>query len=121
QILPGMPFPQGFYDAGIVHQAETIAELAEKIDVPPANLEATVERFNKFARAGKDEEFGRGESAYDRYYGDPTLRNPNLEVIGKAPFYAVRIEVGDLGTKGGLVTDEWGRVLREDESVITGL
>ncbi|MEV5542726.1 FAD-binding protein [Saccharopolyspora shandongensis] len=121
QILPGMPFPQSFYDAGIVHRAGTIAELAERIDVPADALQQTVERFNGFARAGTDADYGRGDSAYDRYYGDPTLNNPNLDVIDKAPFYAVRIEAGDLGTKGGLVTDELGRVLRADDSAIEGL
>ncbi|MGW5642388.1 FAD-binding protein [Saccharopolyspora sp. NPDC003752] len=121
QILPGMPFPQSFYDAGIVHRAGTIAELAERVDVPADALQQTVERFNGFARAGKDADYGRGDSAYDRYYGDPTLNNPNLDVIDKAPFYAVRVEAGDLGTKGGLVTDELGRVLRADDSVIEGL
>ncbi|TDD42538.1 FAD-binding protein [Saccharopolyspora elongata] len=121
QILPGMPFPQSFYDAGIVHRAGTIAELAERIDIPADALRWTVDRFNGFARAGKDADYGRGDSAYDRYYGDPTLKNPNLDVIDKAPFYAVRIEAGDLGTKGGLVTDESGRVLRADDSAIEGL
>lgn len=121
QVLPGMPFPQEFYDAGIVHRADTVAGIAHSIGVPADALAATLERFNGFARAGKDEDFGRGESAYDRYYGDPTLKNPNLDVIGKPPFYAVRIEVGDLGTKGGLVTDEHARVLREDGTAIAGL
>ncbi|MEV0089545.1 FAD-binding protein [Saccharopolyspora sp. NPDC050642] len=121
QILPGMPFPQSFYDAGIVHRAGTIADLAERVDIPADALRQTVDRFNGFARAGKDADYGRGDSAYDRYYGDPTLKNPNLDVIDKAPFYAVRIEAGDLGTKGGLVTDERGRVLRADDSAIEGL
>ncbi|MCX4793415.1 MULTISPECIES: FAD-binding protein [unclassified Streptomyces] len=121
QILPGMPFPKDFYESGLAHRADGIAELAVAIGVPPEELTATVERFNGFARTGKDTEFGRGDSAYDRYYGDPTLKNPNLDEIVKAPFYAVRIEVGDLGTKGGLVCDEHGRVLREDGSLIDGL
>lgn len=121
QILPGMPFPKDFYESGLAHRADSIAELAVAIGVPPEELTATVERFNGFARTGKDTEFGRGDSAYDRYYGDPTLKNPNLDEIVKAPFYAVRIEVGDLGTKGGLVCDEHGRVLREDGSLIGGL
>lgn len=120
QILPGMPFPKDFYETGLVHRADSIAELAAAIGVPPGELTATVERFNGFARAGKDTDFGRGDSAYDRYYGDPTLKNPNLDEITKAPFYAVRIEVGDLGTKGGLVCDEHSRVLREDGSPIDG-
>lgn len=121
QVLPGAPFPKDFYDAGIVHRADTVEELASSIDVPPAALTATVARFNDFARAGRDLDFARGDSAYDRYYGDPTLKNPNLDVIDKAPFYAVRIQVGDLGTKGGLVCDEHARVLREDGSVVDGL
>jgi 3-oxosteroid 1-dehydrogenase len=121
QILPGQPFPRSYREHGIVHEAQTLRELAGRIDVPPAALEETVARFNAFARAGRDEDFGRGESAYDRYYGDPTLPNPNLDEIVDPPFYAVRIEVGDLGTKGGLVCDAHGRVLREDGSVIPGL
>ena len=121
QILPGRPFPQDFYDAGIVHRADTIVELADAIGVPAQSLAATIARFNDMARSGTDLDFGRGGSAYDRYYGDPTLPNPNLDVIDKAPFYAVQIQIGDLGTKGGLVCDEHARVLREDGSVIEGL
>ncbi|HTW18416.1 MAG TPA: FAD-binding protein [Nocardioides sp.] len=121
QILPGAPFPKSFYEAGMVHRADTLAELARSIGVHEENLVATVERFNGFARSGVDEDFGRGESAYDQYYGDPNLTNPNLDVIDKAPYYAIRIQIGDLGTKGGLVCDEHGRVLREDGSVIDGL
>ncbi|RAY13354.1 3-oxosteroid 1-dehydrogenase [Actinomadura craniellae] len=121
QILPGAPIPQAFFDKGIAHKADTLAALAERIGVPADALAATVERFNGFARTGKDEDFGRGESAYDRYYGDPTLKNPNLDVIDRAPFYAFRVEAGDLGTKGGLVCDELARVLREDGSAIEGL
>ncbi len=121
QILPGMPVPQEFYDAGIAFRAPTLAELADRIGVPADRLEATVERFNSFARTGVDADFGRGESAYDRYYGDPTLKNPNLDVLDKAPYYAFRIEAGDLGTKGGMVTDERSRVLRSDGTVIPGL
>lgn len=121
QILPQLPFPGSFYSSGLVHRADSIAELAEAIGVPAGALTATVQRFNGFARDGKDPDFGRGDSAYDRYYGDPTLKNPNLDEITKAPFYAVRIEVGDLGTKGGLVCDEHSRVLRGDGSAIEGL
>lgn len=121
QILPGMPFPKAFYENGTVHRADTLAGLARSIDVPAAALTATVERFNGFARTGKDTDFGRGDSAYDRYYGDPTMKNPNLDELDKAPYYAIRIEVGDLGTKGGLVCDENSRVLREDGSAVAGL
>ncbi len=121
QILPGVPFPKAFYEAGTVHKAQTLRELALAIDVPEDNLVATVERFNGFVATGVDKDFGRGTSVYDHYYGDPTLPNPNLDLVDKAPYYAVRIEIGDLGTKGGLVCDERARVLREDDSVIEGL
>ncbi|MEU8344042.1 3-oxosteroid 1-dehydrogenase [Actinomadura meyerae] len=121
QILPGAPIPKAFYDAGIAFKADSIAELAGKIGVPADALTETVQTFNGYARAGKDAEFGRGDSAYDRYYGDPNLKNPNLDVIEGGPYYGFRMEVGDLGTKGGLVSDEHARVLREDGSVIEGL
>ncbi|MGB8649875.1 MAG: FAD-dependent oxidoreductase [Mycobacteriales bacterium] len=121
QVLPGVPFSKGYYEKGIIHRAETLAELAASIGVPADALTATVQRWNGFAAKGVDEDFGRGESAYDRYYGDPTLQNPCIDAIDKAPYYAVRVEVGDLGTKGGLVTDENGRVLRPDGSAIDGL
>jgi succinate dehydrogenase/fumarate reductase flavoprotein subunit len=81
-----------------------------------------VERFNGFARSGVDEDFHRGESAYDKYYSDPTVKpNPSLHSIDQGPFYAVKIVPGDLGTKGGLVTDERARVLRPDGTAIEGL
>ncbi|QIX25613.1 FAD-dependent oxidoreductase [Nocardioides sp. JQ2195] len=121
QILPGAPIPRDFYDKGLAHKAATIEELAAAIDVPAEALAETVARFNGFVESGIDEDFGRGASAYDRYYGDPTLKNPNLDRVDKAPYYAMQIQVGDLGTKGGLVTDEHARVLREDGSVIAGL
>jgi 3-oxosteroid 1-dehydrogenase len=119
---PGRLFPRRWYAAGAVFQAPDLAGLADAIGVDPAALAKTVARFNDFARTGQDEEFSRGASAYDRYYGDPRCRpNPNLAPLAKAPFYAVRIVPGDLGTKGGLRTDARGRVLREDGSVIDGL
>lgn len=73
------------------------------------------------AQKGEDEDFHRGQSAYDRYYGDPTLPNPSLAPIAKAPFYAVPVVPGDIGTKGGLVTDACARVLQEDGTPIGGL
>jgi len=119
---PRQPFPGRWLKEGVVRKAATIADLAEAIEVPAESLTATVERFNGFAAQGVDEDFHRGESAYDKYYSDPTVKpNPSLHVIDQAPFYAVKIVPGDLGTKGGLVTDERARVLRPDGSVIGGL
>jgi 3-oxosteroid 1-dehydrogenase len=80
------------------------------------------ESFNGFARSGVDLDFRRGNSAYNRFLGDPTVRpNPNLGAIERPPFYAVKIYPADVGTSGGLVTDEFARVLRKDGSVIEGL
>lgn len=107
---------------GILVQGASVGELAGAIGVDPDRLAATVARFNGFARAGVDGDFGRGNSAYDRYYGDPTVRpNPCLRALERGPYTAVRVVVGDLGTKGGVVTDADARALREDGSVIDGL
>jgi 3-oxosteroid 1-dehydrogenase len=107
---------------GVLFTADTLAELAKLTGIDPARLTATVERFNGFARAGVDADFGRGNSAYDRYYSDPLVRpNPNLGPLEHGPFTAVKVVIGDLGTKGGVVTDADARALREDGSVIEGL
>jgi 3-oxosteroid 1-dehydrogenase len=121
-LPPRKPLPRRWYAAGAVYRAGTLADLAGQIGVSAGGLAATVQRFNHFARSGKDEDFGRGDSAYDRYYGDPRCRpNPNLAPLDRPPFYAVRIVPGDLGTKGGLRTDERARALRADGSAIAGL
>jgi 3-oxosteroid 1-dehydrogenase len=121
-LPPRRPLPRRWYAAGAVYRAPTIPELAGEAGVDPAALAKTVVRFNEFAEAGRDADFGRGDSAYDRYYGDPRCRpNPNLAPLTQPPFYAVKIVPGDLGTKGGLRTDERARVLREDDAPIPGL
>lgn len=121
-LTPKKRFPSRWLEAGVVVKADTVTELAEKTGMPVEQLTATVERFNGFARSGVDEDFRRGESGYDKYYGDKTNKpNPSLGVIDKPPYYAVKMVPGDLGTKGGLVTDADARVLREDGSVIDGL
>lgn len=120
-VPTGRKIPQAWLDSGIVAAAGSFEELATKIGVPPAELRMTAARFNDLARRGHDDDFNRGDSAYDNYYGDPTLPNPNLAPLGKAPYLAFQIILGDLGTSGGLLTDEHARVLREDGSVIAGL
>ena len=121
-LSPRQPFPGRWYKFGTVRKASSLAELAAEIDVPADALEETVRRFNGFAESGIDEDFHRGESAYDRYYADPRVKpNPSLHSIDRGPFYAVKIVPGDLGTKGGIVTDERARALRPDGSVIEGL
>ena len=108
--------------AGMYVKAPTLSELSRRIGTDPAVFRTTIERFNAFARSGVDGDFGRGNSAYDRYYGDPTVHpNPNLGPIERGPFTAFQVVIGDLGTKGGVVTDADARALREDGSVIEGL
>lgn len=121
-IAPTFPFPDEWYDAGAVRKAWTLDALAGAIGAPAAALRSTVDRFNSLARQGDDTDFGRGDSAYDHYYTDPSVRpNPCLAPLWLPPYYALRIVPGDLGTKGGLVTDARARVLRPDGSVIPGL
>lgn len=109
-------------EAGIVKTADTIEELALGLTIDPVRLRQTVERFNRFARSGVDEDFGRGNTAYDRYYSDPRVEpNSNLGALEQGPFTAVQLVPGDLGTKGGLLTDEHARVLDEEARPIPGL
>jgi len=120
-VPTGRKVPRAWLESGVVREAHSWEELAAKIDVPAAALRATAERYNELARKGHDDDFNRGDSAYDNYYGDPTLPNPNLYPLGKPPYYAFQIILGDLGTSGGLRTDEHARVLRADDTVIPGL
>ncbi|MFD4407494.1 3-ketosteroid-delta-1-dehydrogenase [Nocardia sp. NPDC058499] len=121
-LFPRQSLPEAWYKAGIAHRADDPAALAEAIGVPVDTFTGTFAQHNDYAEAGTDPEFDRGASAYDRYYGDPTVTpNPNLSALGTAPFYAVKMILSDLGTCGGVVADEHARVLREDGSLIEGL
>jgi 3-oxosteroid 1-dehydrogenase len=118
---PGDP-PKAWIESGYMKKADTIEGLAQACGIEPAALKATIERFNGFAARGVDEDYQRGLGAYDRYQGDPTNKpNPNLGALDKPPFYAVQLYPGDVGTCGGLMTDEFARVLRKDRSPIEGL
>ncbi len=97
-----------YVDAGLWHTADTLEELAGKIGVPAENLLATVERFNAMAANDVDEDFGRGDEAYDRAF---TGGGPALIPIEQGPFHAAAFGISDLGTKGGLRTDTAARVL----------
>lgn len=122
ELFPRMPVPKTWYDAGIAHRSEALEDLGRRMGVPAARFVAAVERFNEMAHAGQDYDFGRGRSAYDRYYGDLTVTpNPNLRALEGGPFYAVKMVLSDLGTCGGLRADERARVLREDGTSIDGL
>ena len=103
-------------------KGETLPELASQIGVDPAGLVASAARMTEFARTGKDLDFDRGGNVFDRYYGDTNVRpNPNLAPIAKGPFYAMKLHPGDIGTKGGLLTDRDARVLNEAGQVVAGL
>jgi 3-oxosteroid 1-dehydrogenase len=107
---------------GSVKRAATIADLARQIDVPAGALEQTVSRLNEFAAHGLDPDFGRGQSAYNACLGDPGYRpNPALGPLATAPFYATRVFPADVGTCGGVITNEYAQVLDDQDRVIDGL
>ena len=121
-MKPDSQIPKKWFDEGFVAKADTIRELAGMLGIDADGLEETIGKMNHYAVTGKDEDFGRGDAAYDRYYADPAIKpNPCLAPIVKAPFYAMRIEAGDFGTLGGLDTDTVARVRKADGGVFEGL
>ncbi|EOM78559.1 3-ketosteroid-delta-1-dehydrogenase [Rhodococcus rhodnii] len=120
-LFPRQPLPKSWYANGIAHRADDAASLARSMGVSEKTFTETLARFDAQAAAGVDHDFDRGGSAYDRYYGDPTIGpNPNLRPLS-GQLYAVKMVLSDLGTCGGLVADDRARVLREDGSAIAGL
>jgi len=114
--------PEDYVAAGLMKRADSLAELAQMTGLPEAALAATVARFNDFAASGTDKEFHRGETAYDRFFTIPGDRpNKALVPIDQPPYYAAAITISDMGTKGGLKTDEKARVLKPDGAAIPGL
>ena len=121
-MKPDWQIPKSWFETGFVAKANSIHDLAEQVGIDPQGLEATIAKMNRYAETGTDEDFHRGESAYDRYYADPNIKpNPCLASIDEGPFYAMRIEAGDFGTLGGLDTDVHGRVKLEAGGVVEGL
>ncbi|MFU8763699.1 MAG: FAD-dependent oxidoreductase [Haliea sp.] len=119
---PDWAVPKRYEAEGFFAKADTIPELARKIGVNPEGLADTVAKMNEYARTGVDPDCQRGDSAYDRYYGDPRVTpNPCLAPIDKPPYYAMKVDPGDFGTQGGMVCNADAQVLREDGSVIPGL
>jgi succinate dehydrogenase/fumarate reductase flavoprotein subunit len=108
--------------SGYLKRGATLAELAQNIGIAPATLEATVAEFNAAAKSGEDPAFGKGSKAYNRYQGDALVTpNPCVAPLQSAPYYAIRLVVGDIGTFAGLVTDENARVLDASGKPIRGL
>jgi 3-oxosteroid 1-dehydrogenase len=119
--MPGIT-PKDWIEKGYMKKDTTLAGLAAQCGVDAAGLQATIDRWNAMSRMGVDEDFAKGRSAYNRYYGDPTQTpNPCMGAIEKGPFYAAPLVPGDVGTCGGAVTDENGQVKRPDGSRIEGL
>src|SRR5260370_20235731 len=120
--MPGSKKPQRWYDEGYLRKGETIEALATQLNIPPAALRATVDRFNRFVDKGKDRIFGRGVRAYDRFLGDPFNKpSETLGAISEGPFYAVPVVPGDVGTYGGVVHDAVSRGLPPRGSGVSGL
>ncbi|ABZ76656.1 fumarate reductase/succinate dehydrogenase flavoprotein domain protein [Shewanella halifaxensis HAW-EB4] len=121
QIQPDSRLPKGWLNT-LYWKAENLNDLAKQIQIDPEGLSQTVERINRFAKTGVDEDFGRGGNVFDRYYGDTNVKpNPCIAPVAKGPFYAMRIEAGDIGTKGGLLTNEHAQVLSDTNTPIAGL
>ncbi|GAA4845673.1 FAD-dependent oxidoreductase [Pseudonocardia benzenivorans] len=111
----GLPTPSW------IRTAPTVAELAAQLEIDPAGLTETLDRFNEHARNGVDPDFNRGASAYDRYWGDQHAPHPALGPVETPPFYAVEVVSGVIGTKGGIVTDGEGRALDTFGDPVPGL
>lgn len=115
----GLPPAGGEPPAAIT--APTLGELAQRCGIDAAGLVETVGRFNECVAAGADREHGRGATAYEHYMGDARAPHPNLGALRESPFSALPLQPGAVGTKGGPVTDTWGRVLDHHDQPIPGL
>lgn len=116
-ILPGTDDPEWFI------KADSLNQLADKLEINNDVLNITLSTFNKYVETGDDLDFGRGKSEYDFFYGDRSQFgiSATLGKVEKPPFYAVKIDIGALGTNGGMKTDGFGRVISASGSIIDGL
>jgi succinate dehydrogenase/fumarate reductase flavoprotein subunit len=121
-VYPGHRYPEKFVESGYLTCGETLDELAARIDVDAATLRATVARHNEFARTGVDVDFGKGETALNRFNGD-LAHKPNhcIGPLATPPFYALPVWPADLAVSTGLATDADARVLSADGGPIAGL
>ncbi|MGJ7550484.1 FAD-binding protein [Pseudomonas alloputida] len=121
QVMPDSRLRPEWRDT-LYWKADSLEALAGKIGIDALGLADTVAQVNDYARTGVDLDFGRGGNVFDRYYGDCNIKpNPCLAPLSKGPYYAMRLDAGDIGTKGGLLTNAQAQVLRDDGSVIAGL
>lgn len=118
------PLPlSGWLANGYLHRGRTLAALAQACGIDAANLQATVQRYNAMAQAGRDEDFAKGETPYNRVQGDAAAGHANacMAPLQRGPFYAVRVVPGSLGTFAGLKADAHARVLDAMGRPIPGL
>lgn len=121
KIMPDSRAPKAWL-ASVYWKADSLDELAALINIESSGLADTVLKMNRYAETGIDEEFARGGNVFDRYYGDSQVKpNPCLAPINKGPYYAMKINPGDIGTKGGLLTNDVGQVVRPSGEAISGL
>ncbi|MFJ9127734.1 FAD-dependent oxidoreductase [Streptomyces sp. NPDC102340] len=133
---PSLPVGEEWFTSGALRKADSLEEVAKLIDVPFERLRDTVERYNMFAQGGVDEDFHRGEGPWDQMFfhtigfpagpnyppgNAPEWTNQLLLPLDTPPYYVATIALSDIGTKGGLKTDDHARVLRPDGNVIPGL
>jgi succinate dehydrogenase/fumarate reductase flavoprotein subunit len=122
-VRPGGKGLAPFLADGYLTRGDTLAELAHKLDIDAAGLQASVAKINAYALSGVDPEHHRGETAYQQNLGDATLggKNPNLGALTQGPFYAVRLVPGDIGAATGLATTADAQVLGADGAPMPGL
>jgi 3-oxosteroid 1-dehydrogenase len=119
--LPGH-LPEEWITNGWIKRADSIEALAGQMELDPLTLSETILRFNDYAAKGEDPDFGRGESQYNKVLGDPANKpNQALGPIETGPFYATEIFPGDVGTAGGVITNENAQVLDHSDEPIPGL
>lgn len=118
---PVMTSRPGTPDPAWLLRDETLDGLAGKVGIDGSGLRETVQRWNTFVAAGRDRDFGRGDSFYDRFHGDPSAAYPNLGSIERPPYYALLVHLGAVGTSGGPRIDEAGRIQHVRDRPIPGL
>lgn len=112
---------------GYLQRGHSLAELAQACSIDAATLQATVERYNAMCPTGKDTDFAKGETPYNRIQGDAInarargLPNPCMGPLEHGPFYAVKVVMGSLGTFAGLRTNAAAQVLDTQGTPIGGL
>ncbi len=120
-VTPDSALPKGWLDK-FIFKAQTLDELAAKMSIDKAALTKTISRFNEQARTGIDKDFGKGDNVYNQFFGDPTVKpNRCLGPVSEGPFYAIKLDLGDIGSKGGPKTDENANVLDVNGKRIRGL